>query len=516
MLTGEVGTGKTTLLHRLMSTLEEDPTVTVAFSYYSTLTFEELLSFVCADFGLTIKDEGHHQAVRTFTEFLIARSQAGGTTALMIDEAQDLEEDVLENLFLLANPQSANKNLLQIILVGQQPELEEKLSLPRLRQLQDSIALRRRLTHLKTEEVYTFIRHRLRLVGCKHQGLFTPEAIHLIALYSKGIPRVINLLCDQALRATYEASRKTVSAEVIQRVAHHLQLEKSEVVHQENYERETSLKSKADLLPYTLTEEPTQLTLEQAVRRGNESWVKASSSGKAWILGRTRRPLVWSGGVVLAVGGFLLLTSRTVEQKMASAPLKPQVLGAFDPQSEEQPLARADNQLVTLAKRTEATPPSPSLSLPVSQPALRGKTILENLIAKYQEGRPLVWGLATANPALALLVPQAEWDSLSKEDQVSLTLYLESLIPAVRAHPEQYIQEFRTAPVYETFLAKVANLCLDCWVIGGSHLTVDAKHVLFDKVIVQGDSLWEKAPPHNRGEKASVFRAELKASQENP
>jgi hypothetical protein len=119
----------------------------------------------------------------------------------------------------------------------------------------------------------------------------------------------------------------------------------------------------------------------------------------------------------------------------------------------------------------------------------------------------MVWGLATATPAIALLIPESEWNTLAKGDQVSLTLYLEGLIPAVRADPDQYLEEFRAAPIYETFRTKVASLCGDCWVIGVGHLTADTKSILFDKVIVQGDSLWEKDFPDERGVKASEFRA---------
>jgi hypothetical protein len=120
--------------------------------------------------------------------------------------------------------------------------------------------------------------------------------------------------------------------------------------------------------------------------------------------------------------------------------------------------------------------------------------------------RPVVWGLATANPALALFLPEAEWRKLSKEDQVNLTWYLESLVATARVEPDQYIEEFRSTPGYEIFRSKVKSLCLDCWVIAVGHQTEDTKNLLFDKIIVQGDSLWEEADLNNRGIKASEFR----------
>jgi type II secretory pathway predicted ATPase ExeA len=131
--------------------------------------------------------------------------------ALFIDEAQGLEQGMLEKLPSLSNPRPASESLLQVILAGQQPELEDKLNQPRLSRLRQSITLWCQLEHLKAEEVSTFIYHRLRLVGYERQDLFSPEAIRLVALYSQGIPRLINLICDNALRVTCESSQKTAN-----------------------------------------------------------------------------------------------------------------------------------------------------------------------------------------------------------------------------------------------------------------------------------------------------------------
>jgi len=325
VLTGEVGTGKTTLLRRLMDQLEEDPTVSVAFSYYSILPFEEFLSFVCADFKLPVKGGGYSQEIQAFSEFLLARAQEGGTTALLIDEAQDLKEEVLENFLRLSHPQPAGETLLQVILVGQQPELEEKLSQPRFSQLKQRIALHCQLEHLKTEEVNTFIHHRLRLVGYKRQDLFSPEAIQLIALYSKGIPRLINLLCDNALRATYEASRKTISAQIIQKVAYHLQLAESKVAQLETREGETRLRSRDSLPSQELADEPPQRTPKRSLWRGERTLTQASQPSKTEFGGRIPRPLVWSvgAGLLLAPLGLFILTSRVAELKQIQVPSEP-------------------------------------------------------------------------------------------------------------------------------------------------------------------------------------------------
>ena len=134
LLTGEVGTGKTTLLRRLVHALDEDPSIQVVSLYYTMLVFEEFLSFLCEDLGLAVKmlhvyrrDAGAPEKIQALSAFLQDQARDGKTTALFIDEAQDLENEVLENLLQLIGPQAAAKKLLQIILVGQHPELEEKL-----------------------------------------------------------------------------------------------------------------------------------------------------------------------------------------------------------------------------------------------------------------------------------------------------------------------------------------------------------------------------------------------------
>jgi hypothetical protein len=156
---------------------------------------------------------------------------------------------------------------------------------------------------------------------------------------------------------------------------------------------------------------------------------------------------------------------------------------------------------------------APLLSVSSSQSVMRGKAVVESIARAHPEVRPNVWGLATANPAIALIMPEIAWEGLSKGDQGSLTWYLESLIAEARANPDAYLEEFRTASGYPLLRDKVARLCSDCWMIGVGHLLFDADGVLFDKVVVQGDSLWEKASAHNRGGKASEFRAALGTAQ---
>jgi general secretion pathway protein A len=222
VLTGEIGTGKTTLLRRLMENME--PNVRFVYFYNTTLTFEELLDFICSELGLPIKELGRLQKIQTLNQFLMEQLASRGTVVLLIDEAQNMGEEVLENLRLLSNLETATEKLLQIVLVGP-PEIETKLNQPALRQLKQRIAIQCRLERLDDEEVGPFITYRLNAVGYKRQQLFMPDAIQEIAYYSKGFPRLINILCDNALLIAYATSQKKITVAIIREAADDLRLE---------------------------------------------------------------------------------------------------------------------------------------------------------------------------------------------------------------------------------------------------------------------------------------------------
>lgn len=220
-LIGEVGTGKTTLVRKLM----DDLAMTARFVYFynTNLTFEELLTFVCEELQLQVgRIPGRLGKIMALNEFLLEQRRKGGTGVLVVDEAQNLGEDVLENLRLLSNIETGSEKLLQIVLVGQ-PELKTKLDRPELRQLRQRISIYCRLDSLKEREVGPFVSYRLKAVGYRQDDLFTPEAIRKIAFYSNGIPRLINILCDNALLIAYAIRQGTVSAGIIEEVARDLQ-----------------------------------------------------------------------------------------------------------------------------------------------------------------------------------------------------------------------------------------------------------------------------------------------------
>ncbi|HEX2228916.1 MAG TPA: AAA family ATPase [Candidatus Binatia bacterium] len=221
MLTGEVGTGKTTILRRLMEEL--DASVPFAFFYNTTLTFAELLAFICEELDLKADGNGQLAKIQALNKFLINQLEKGSTAVLFVDEAQNLREDVFENLRLLSNLETSREKLLQIILAGQ-PELELKLRQPELRQLKQRMFSHSRLGPLNEEQVGAFIEYRLKAVGQARNDLFPRDTVREIANYSRGIPRLVNIICDNALLIAYAGSKKKVSSEIIREVARDLQL----------------------------------------------------------------------------------------------------------------------------------------------------------------------------------------------------------------------------------------------------------------------------------------------------
>jgi general secretion pathway protein A len=212
VLTGEIGTGKTTLLRTLLGRL--DAQTPVAYVHNSALPIDGLLEYVLQDWG--VKSEATTQAQRLFelNEFLIDQHRKGMSPVLVIDEAQNLSVETLEAVRLLSNFETTQQKLMQILLVGQL-ELRDTLNRPELRQLKQRIGLRCHIGPLSPEETRLYVRHRLRIAGAGDAGLFTDAAIQRIAEYSRGIPRVINIVCDHCLLSGYADSKRRIEARAV-------------------------------------------------------------------------------------------------------------------------------------------------------------------------------------------------------------------------------------------------------------------------------------------------------------
>jgi len=215
VLSADIGTGKTTLLQALLRQLDGSNTA-VAYVFNSTLGFDGILEYMLRDFG--IEKAGDTRAARLFTlnNFLIERRRNNQNTVLIIDEAQNLEASTLEEVRLLSNFESPSGKLLQIILAGQ-PELNDKLALPELRQLRQRVALRCTIPSLNVEETREFIRTRLRIAGARDVGIFTDRAVKRIAEWSGGIPRLMNIACDHCLLVGYADEKKHVDRDIVER-----------------------------------------------------------------------------------------------------------------------------------------------------------------------------------------------------------------------------------------------------------------------------------------------------------
>jgi general secretion pathway protein A len=221
VITGEVGTGKTTLLRKLLHTLAD--TVHSVLIFNSCLSFPEILQVTLQDLGLTATDHNKVEMLQELNDYLIKQLRLSHTVMMLIDEAQNLSDEVLENLRLLSNLETDQEKLIQIVLVGQ-PELHAKLSQLHLRQLKQRIALQCRLNPLAHTEVGPYIYSRLAVAGYEGNSLFDPEAVERIAAYSNGIPRVMNIICDNALLTAYAEAQQMVSANMIETVARDLEL----------------------------------------------------------------------------------------------------------------------------------------------------------------------------------------------------------------------------------------------------------------------------------------------------
>src|ERR1700685_682171 len=225
LLTGEVGTGKTTLINKLLEWLRLQQ-VSTAFIFNSRLNTPQFLDYMMADFGIPCDSKAKSQILLRLYNWLLDRYRAGETAVLIVDEAQNLSEEVLEEIRMLTNLETFTEKLLQIVLVGQ-PELEQKLKQPQLRQLRQRLTLRAKTHPLTLEETKAYIQQRLRIAGSDGQEIFDPEALVAIHRYANGIPRVINLVCEHCLVSAFVDQQKVITPAVVESVARDFDLGES-------------------------------------------------------------------------------------------------------------------------------------------------------------------------------------------------------------------------------------------------------------------------------------------------
>jgi general secretion pathway protein A len=237
LLTGEVGTGKTTLLHALLAQL--DRKTLSAFIFNPRLEPLDFFRMLFDELGIETRCETKAEYLLTLNHFLIERLERNLTTLLIVDEAQNLSPEMLEEIRLLSNLETPSSKLIQIMLVGQ-PELWDMLCTPELRQLRQRIVLRHRLVPFRHEETEDYVGERLRLAGYTGKGIFKKSALRALHEVSGGIPRVVNIVCDGALLLGFAREMPRIGPEVVAEVARDLDLDGSEAVAFEGRPSETS------------------------------------------------------------------------------------------------------------------------------------------------------------------------------------------------------------------------------------------------------------------------------------
>lgn len=213
-ITGEIGAGKTTLCRALLNNL--DINTKSAYIFNSTLPDMQLFQTILEDFGIPVARKTKAAMLRQFNNFLLEELSKNNNVVLIIDEAQNLKNSVLEELRILSNLETEKEKLFQMILVGQ-PELRAKINSRGLEQLKQRISVRFHITPLERNEVRDYINHRLKVAGSAGDIEFSDDAVEAIYRYSSGIPRLINKVCDKALLCAFVAETKRVGQPFIEK-----------------------------------------------------------------------------------------------------------------------------------------------------------------------------------------------------------------------------------------------------------------------------------------------------------
>lgn len=222
LLTGEVGSGKTTLISDLIKRLGKN--VTLAKVFNTKVNSEQLVAMINDDFGLDTKGKDKVALFKDLNDFLIEQHGRKLNPVLIIDEAQNLKPDQLEEIRMLSNLETTTSKLIQIVLVGQ-PELRDILSVPQLRQLRQRISINCRISPLTREETIEYILHRLEVAGNREAVKFSDGSIDALFQYSRGIPRLVNIMCDFLLLTACIEERKTVDVAMVRDIVTDLDFE---------------------------------------------------------------------------------------------------------------------------------------------------------------------------------------------------------------------------------------------------------------------------------------------------
>ncbi len=262
LVTGEVGTGKTTLIRKILQGLQKD--IKVARVNNTLVNSEQLISMINDDFGIETNGKDKTRMLRDLSDFIINQYAQGLRTALIIDEAQNLSSELLEEIRLLSNLETDKSKLLQIILLGQ-PELKKTLAVPELRQLRQRISISCHISPLNRTESEEYVLHRLEIAGNRKAVSFLDGAFDALHSATRGIPRLINIFCDFLLLAAFTEGTKDISVDMVTEIAADLDSEK-------NYWSDTRMEVEKDSGVNVLQPVLRRLdNIESAMRRHNGS-----------------------------------------------------------------------------------------------------------------------------------------------------------------------------------------------------------------------------------------------------
>ena len=222
LLTGDIGSGKTTIIRELIK--KHQGNIVLSKIFNTRVTTEQLIAMINDDFGIAGTSGDKTQLLRDLNEFLVEQYGKGNRPVLLVDEAQNLSPEILDDVRMLSNLETDNARLLQIILVGQ-PELRQTLTLPSLLQLRQRISFNCHIRPLTGEEILPYILHRLEIAGNRAAVVFSPESVDVIGRSSRGIPRLINIICDFLLLSVFAVEGREITADLAREVVRELDFE---------------------------------------------------------------------------------------------------------------------------------------------------------------------------------------------------------------------------------------------------------------------------------------------------
>ena len=274
LLTGEVGSGKTTIIRNL---IKKNLTNVVLSKVFNTrVDSEQLIAMINDDFGLSIRNKDKITLLSDLNTFLIEQFVKGNLPVLIIDEAQNLDHDLLEEIRMLSNLETDNAKLLQIILVGQ-PELRKTLAAANLVQLRQRISINCHIQPLGQSEIESYILHRLEKAGDREAASFSPETINIIFTYSRGIPRLINILCDFILLAAFAEETRIIDAAMVQDIIGDLDFE-YHYWGSESLDGHVTRENNVEATPQTIRSEPVLSSIIKDINSRLDNLGKESGS----------------------------------------------------------------------------------------------------------------------------------------------------------------------------------------------------------------------------------------------